>query len=272
MLSLRNYFIEPNYDILYETNIDQLFDIFEKSLNKIDNSDDFGNIFTDLIETKPIEIYKFETKNKDLTQLKGGWGINDKTKNYYITIEYPKTINPDILNKQIIRTMLHELLHILNDEKIPNFITKRIKTKNQTIEQRFNTRNSIDPHTYNFYEVNIDDMTKYLEYVSHLREKANFAFTIALSCYFDMNNMSPEEVFDDNFKRIKEFNTGQIDIQSFNRYVTNQKTDTIELLSMQWAMFHVGQKKYINQIYSILRLSVKYWKRLNKLLGEPYAT
>ena len=166
-----------------------------------------------------------------------------------------------------------ESVTILNDKQIPDFITKKLKTKNKpTTEQLFNTRNSIDPHTYNFYEVNTEDMIKYLEYVSHLREKANFAFTIALSCYFDMNNISPDKIFEDNFKRINEFNTGQINIPTFNRYITNLKLDSINLFEMQWAMFHVGQKKYINQIYSILRLSIKYWKRLNKLLGEPYAT
>jgi hypothetical protein len=271
MLTLQNYFIEPNYDILYETNVDQLFDIFEKNLNKIDNNIEFDKIVGDFLEKNHIEYREFKTENKNLKQVKASWGIIPNTSTKYITIEYPNRMDNAIKNKQISRSILHEMIHVLNDNKIPNFITK--KNKNDHSESfRFDTRNTVNPHTYNFDNINIDDMIKYLEYVSHIREKANFAFTIALSCYFDMNNISPYEIFEDNFKRIKEFATGEINTTTFNNYLRNQKSDSIELLTMQWAMFHVGQKKYINQIYSILRLSVKYWKRLNKLFGEPYAT
>lgn len=271
MLSLHNYFIEPNYDILYETNVDQLFDIFEKTLNEIDNNDDFDKIVGSFLEKNNIEYREFKTDDKNLKQIKASWGIIPNTSTKYITIEYPIKIDIVTKNKQISRSILHEMIHVLNDDKIPNFITK--KNKNDHIESfRFDTRNTVNPHTYNFDKIDTADMIKYLEYVSHSREKANFAFTIALSCYFDMNNISPYDLFENNFKRIKEFATGEINTTTFNNYLRNQKLDSIELLTMQWAMFHVGQKKYINQIYSILRLSVKYWKRLNKLLGDHHAT
>jgi len=266
MISLQNYFIEPNYDILIETNIDQLFGIFDKQLGKIDNNKIFDQIIEKLMVQQHIEYYEYESDDSALKNVKGRWGIDPKTKNYYITIEIPKSINQIKLNKQISRNILHELLHVLNDQKIPTFVTKKTNNKSK----RFNTRNSVNPNTYNFNNVTDSDLVKYLEYVTHIREKANFAFTIALSCYFDMNNKSPYDIFTDNYEKIKDYYTGQIDTTTFNNYIAEQKLDAIELFSMQYAMFHLGQRRYINQVYSILRLSIKYWKRLNSLLGEPY--
>lgn len=274
MISLNNYFMKPNYDILTETNIDRLFDIFEKELSNIDDNPNFDQIFRNFNEENNIMINFKQTKDKYLNQVKGNSkeSINDDKQKYHIiNIEVPiNVVDEDRTNKQMIRTILHELIHILNDEKIPNFITNKKTNKFSTMEERFNTRNTLNPHTYNFNEINIEDMKKYLDYVTHIREKANFAFTIALSCYFDMNNKSPEEIFNDNFEKIKYYESGQIDTKTFNNYLLQQKLDSIELFTMQYAMFYVGQKQYINQIYSILRLSVKYWKRLNKILGEPY--
>ena len=268
MISLKNYFIQPNYDILIETNIDQLFSIFDKHLGKIDNSEIFDQIVEKLMIQQHIQYYEYESRDSSLKNIKGRWGIDPKSKNYYILIEIPKLIDHSKLDKQISRTILHEVLHVLNDQKIPNFITKKINNK----IKRFNTRNTINPHTYNFNNLSDKDLINYLEYVSHIREKANFAFTIALSCYFDMDNKSPYDIFVDNYKKIKDYYTGQIDTTTFNNYIAEQKFDAVELFSMQYAMFHLGQRRYINQIYSILRLSTKYWKRLNNLLGEPYGT
>ena len=66
MISLQNYFIEPNYDILIETNIDQLFGIFDKQLGKIDNNKIFDQIIEKLMVQQHIEYYEYESDDSAL--------------------------------------------------------------------------------------------------------------------------------------------------------------------------------------------------------------
>ena len=263
---------ETDLELLNETLIDNLFDIFDKNLGNI-YSQEFINKLNEYFEKENITI---EFIKKDVPAISGKALQLTDNKGYKIKIFIPLNVDDsyEYSEKIVLRTIIHEITHILTEYKIPDFAIIKFPGSIFNTYQRFSTKN-IKNHTYNVLTYKLSDLEKYLEYVLHIREKSSFATSVALSCYFDLAGpkRNPKDLFNSNFQVIKEYLNNQISYYTITRHMSQIDGDALELFLIQFAVAALRKNGKIYKIYQyqmnhFLKLCIKYWNRLNKLFGE----
>ncbi len=263
-------------ELVNETIVDHLFNIFEKNTSNI-YSQDFEDQINKTFDNNNIrvesELYSGQ-KVQANTELFDG----KERKIYIIKLLIPQNSKrtDQELNDEITRTLIHEISHILTHYKIPDFVDKRFPGSLYNIVQKFNTE-KIRKYTYNLQNYKLSDLNNYLEYVFHIREKSSFALSIALSCYFDdiRYHRTPEQLYVGDKEIVESYLNNRISFYTLNNYINQTHIgDTIELFLMQFAARALKKsdrtyKVYLSQLESFVALCGKYWKRLDKLFkGE----
>lgn len=263
---------EIDLEIINETLIDKLFDVFEKDLGHI-YSQEFIDKLNEYLKDENITISFHKTEK---TSVFANVESNKENTGYDIYINIPIKTNrtDEQIDQDVLRTMIHEVTHILTNYKIPDFALQKFPNSTFNVYRRLTTRNVVN-HTYDIRTYKLIDLEKYLDYVLHIREKSSFATTVALSCYFDLSGpkRNPRDLFNSNFQIIKEYLENRISYYTLNNHMSQIDGDAIELFLMQFAVMALRKngkiyKLYQYQLTSFLKLCIKYWKRLNKLFGE----
>ncbi len=250
MLALNTLFESGNI-ILQETLVDQVF----KSIQIVKNNEPSLELFDKIekIFKEKFDIIIEFVRNQN-NFLEGQFIRPNK-----IEILFPNNISSfeQVNQKHLITILLHEFSHYITDTKIPNLINVK-NQKEQSLAQQL-----VPPAQNIMFNDNFKNVQQKLDYVLHIRELPNFAFSIAVSMIFYKKPNSTKE----NKVAIDQYFTNKNNFER-NNYYALLRGDIKELFEIQYFVRYVKEinknmyPKYLKKVKRFENLIKKYYRRL----------
>ncbi len=252
MLAIHTLFEHrESHIILQETLVDNMLDIIQLVSKETPSRQlivRLGKIFD---QKYKINIDFVRNQNNSLE----GQFIRPNT----IEILFPKNITSfnQINQKHLIHVLLHEFSHFITDAKIPKLITVKHQSKQQLAQQL------VPPSQNIMFNDNFKNVKQKLDYVLHIRELPNFAFSIAVSMHFYKKPNS----FEENKIVVDQYFMDHKQIQR-NGYYALLRGDIKELYEIQHFVRYVKEinnkqyLKYSRKLIKFRKLIKKYYRRL----------
>ena len=257
MLSLSNVFKQ---EVLTETIVDLMFDSLQAHIinNDIEQAKKDIEDFADKLQ---IEVrHKI---NPPVNNIPDTYG-RTKSIGEITRITITRTKNVDINSVNYFLVMVHELAHAIFAKCFS------IDIDEQTY-YRLTTSDKVRASNLNYYNMSIDNSLQYLQYIFDFREWSAMAFTVAYGAY-KFDNL--EEIIKNNREISETFirdTKNKINIERLKNIVERQGEFLSILFNVQLAMYFLRDKsseyiKYKTKVAKFIKLVLKYYKRLRKLI------